>query len=128
MDLNRFRTQLTNDRDRLLTAQKVLEEEQGTSVDGRRTIDADDASPQDPAEIGEQFSGRREVLDELDHLDAELAAVTAALDRLDAGTYGRCMDCGQPIDEERLVARPTARRCTADQRRFEAGGTGLSRR
>lgn len=128
MDLNRYRTQLTNDRERLLAAQKVLEDEQGTSVDGRRTIDADDASPQDPAEIGEQFSGRREVLDELDHLDSELAAVTAALARLDAGTYGRCMDCSEPIDEERLVARPTARRCTADQRRFEAGGPGLSKR
>ncbi len=128
MDLNRYRTQLTNDRERLLNAQKVLEDEQGTSVDGRRTIDDNDALPQDPAEIGEQFSGRREVLDELDHLDAELASVTAALARLDAGTYGRCMDCGQPIDEERLVARPTARRCTADQRRFEAGSTGLSRR
>ena len=128
MDLNRYRTQLTNDRNRLLAAQQVLEDEQGTSVDGRRTIDADDASPQDPAEIGEQFSGRREVLDELDHLDSELASAIAALARLDDGTYGQCMDCGQPIDEERLVARPTARRCTADQRRFEAGGTGLSRR
>lgn len=128
MDLKRHRAQLTDDRERFLAAQKVLEDEQGTSVDGRRAIDLDGASPQDPAEIGEQFSGRREVLDELDHLDAELAAVTAALTRIDAGTYGRCMDCGQPIDEERLVARPTARRCTADQRRFEAGGTGLLRR
>ena len=128
MDLNRHRTQLTEDRGRLLAAQRVLEDEQGTTVDGRRTIDADDASPQDPAEIGEQFSGRREVLDELDHLDAELAAVAAALARIDAGTYGRCMDCGESIDEERLIARPTARRCTADQRRFEAGGTRLSKR
>lgn len=128
MELNRFRTQLSAEKERLLSAQKVLDAEQGTTVDGRRTVDTNDASPQDPAEVSEQFSGRREVLDELEFLDAELAAVTAALGRLDAGTYGRCLDCHALIDEERLVARPSVLRCTADQRRFEAGDTGLSRR
>jgi DnaK suppressor protein len=40
-----------------------------------------------------------------------LAEVDAALARLEAGTYGTCQGCGQPIPEERLEARPTARHC-----------------
>ncbi len=39
----------------------------------------------------------------------ELREVQAALERLDAGTYGVCMKCGEPIDPQRLKALPTAR-------------------
>ncbi|WP_211193139.1 TraR/DksA C4-type zinc finger protein [Actinoplanes sp. TBRC 11911] len=34
-----------------------------------------------------------------------------AVERLDAGDYGVCEVCGNPIPPERLAARPTARRC-----------------
>jgi DnaK suppressor protein len=37
--------------------------------------------------------------------------VADALERLDAGTYGRCQVCGREIDDERLEARPEARTC-----------------
>jgi RNA polymerase-binding protein DksA len=40
-----------------------------------------------------------------------LAEVEAALARLDAGTYGTCERCGEPIAEDRLEARPVARTC-----------------
>ena len=36
-----------------------------------------------------------------------------ALARLDAGGYGVCERCGQPIAPERLEARPGARTCIA---------------
>ncbi len=42
-----------------------------------------------------------------------LAEVDAALDRLEAGTYGTCVVGGEPIDPERLRARPTATTCVA---------------
>jgi DnaK suppressor protein len=42
-----------------------------------------------------------------------------ALQRLDEGTYGICMDCGSPIGEERLKALPFARRCVACQEKAE---------
>ncbi|HWI44036.1 MAG TPA: TraR/DksA C4-type zinc finger protein [Nocardioides sp.] len=41
----------------------------------------------------------------------QLAEVDAALERLDAGTYGVCERCGEAIAEGRLEARPTARLC-----------------
>jgi DnaK suppressor protein len=40
-----------------------------------------------------------------------LAGIDAALGRLDAGTYGMCRDCDQPIALERLHALPFAARC-----------------
>lgn len=39
------------------------------------------------------------------------AEVRSALARLEAGTYGQCERCGQPIAPERLEARPIARTC-----------------
>lgn len=43
----------------------------------------------------------------------------AALARLDAGDYGTCVDCGEPIPERRLLAQPFAVRCLACQERAE---------
>jgi RNA polymerase-binding protein DksA len=50
----------------------------------------------------------------------ELQQVQAALRRLDAGVYGDCADCGEPIAFERLRVRPVAERCAACQSAFEA--------
>jgi len=40
-----------------------------------------------------------------------IAEIDAALGRLDAGTYGVCVRCGQPVGEGRLAARPAAATC-----------------
>jgi DnaK suppressor protein len=42
-----------------------------------------------------------------------LDEVEAALARVDAGTYGECERCGDPIAPARLEARPAAARCVA---------------
>lgn len=48
------------------------------------------------------------------------AQIEAALVRIEAGTYGTCVDCGQAIPDVRLEVRPEAARCIADQEKFEA--------
>ncbi len=45
-----------------------------------------------------------------------LAAIDAAIVRLDAGTYGRCESCGNPVGAERLEALPSAALCIDCQR------------
>jgi RNA polymerase-binding transcription factor DksA len=35
------------------------------------------------------------------------------------GTYGECIECGEPIPAARLEVNPTARRCAACQARHE---------
>lgn len=52
---------------------------------------------------------------------AQREEVRAALGRIDAGTYGRCVDCGGELPDERLDARPEAARCVACQQRREGG-------
>jgi DnaK suppressor protein len=51
-----------------------------------------------------------------DHNHEHLAAIDAALARLDAGTYGRCTSCQREISFERLEARPWAALCIDCQR------------
>ncbi len=46
---------------------------------------------------------------------SELPAVDAALEQLDRGRYGRCVDCDEAIAPRRLAIRPTAIRCTRCQ-------------
>lgn len=45
------------------------------------------------------------------HAVAELEAVRAARERLENGSYGQCLACGEPIELRRLEALPTALRC-----------------
>jgi RNA polymerase-binding protein DksA len=48
-----------------------------------------------------------------------LADIDQALERIDAGTYGTCVVCGDPIPEERLAAVPYATLCVRDKRAQE---------
>jgi len=59
----------------------------------------------------------------------ELREVDAARARLADGTYGVCVDCGEEIADARLIAYPTATRCTECQTAFEKRhGLGTSSR
>ena len=51
-----------------------------------------------------------------DKADKELVLVEAALGRLDDGTFGRCLRCGQEIAAGRLEALPWAAYCIACQK------------
>ena len=46
-----------------------------------------------------------------DHERAQLALVEGSLARLEDGTYGTCLSCGQPIAEARLEAIPWVALC-----------------
>lgn len=54
---------------------------------------------------------RQQVVALLDQARQRLADVDAAVTAAEAGTYGRCENCGRPIGEERLAARPATRTC-----------------
>lgn len=57
---------------------------------------------------------------------AEVRDISTAQARIAAGTYGTCIDCGQPIGRKRLEAYPTAKRCIEDQQRREKLRAGPS--
>ena len=53
------------------------------------------------------------------HLKNQLSEITHALDKFEAGTYGLCDNCGQPIEQARLEARPQASLCLGCKARQE---------
>ena len=57
----------------------------------------------------------------IDHHVEEISGIQAALSRVDSGTYGLCVDCGESIGFQRLQAYPSANRCLECQSKAEAG-------
>jgi DnaK suppressor protein len=87
-----------------------LEREFGQIVAASQADNADDEHDPEGATIAFE---RQHVAALLAQARDHLTAIDQALARLDAGTYGYCERCGQPIAAERLAARPTATRCIA---------------
>lgn len=58
------------------------------------------------------FMARERLADRINRL-------TAALERLNEGTYGQCEVCGRDIERPRLEALPEALRCVQCQQRVE---------
>ena len=75
---------------------------------------------QDAASAASETFEREKDLSILEQLETELAELQAALERVDAGTYGTDEVTGEPIDPARLEALPTAR-TNIDT---ESGGAG----
>ena len=84
---------------------------QGEHPTGRAAID----SPQDPADAGSTLSETDRTEAALDAVQSQRRLVMDALVRIDRGVYGTCADCGKPIPEGRLDARPEAARCVSCQ-------------
>jgi DnaK suppressor protein len=82
---------------------------------------------QDPADIASDTLERAKDLSILIGMEAKIADIERALERLAAGTYGVCEACGQPIGEARLEAWPAARFCRTDQARSERRVAPVSR-
>jgi DnaK suppressor protein len=75
---------------------------------------------QHPADEGtetheQELDETREML-----LADEADRVRQAMERLESGNYGKCVDCGKDIPAARLEAVPESIRCVEDQQRYEA--------
>ena len=75
---------------------------------------------QHPADTATELSDADRQNALLENNDDQRAQVTAALQRIEDGTYGRCVDCGKEIPAARLEVRPEAARCVEDQAKVEA--------
>jgi len=74
------------------------------------------ADPSDRATVEEENLLEQRVRDrERKHL----RKIEAALSRIDKGSYGYCLETGEPIGLNRLLARPTAEYCLEIQEAHE---------
>jgi RNA polymerase-binding transcription factor DksA len=72
--------------------------------------------------VGDEMAARD--IAEAHQLLSELADVEAALGRMQAGTYGECVDCSEGIAPARLRAYPAATRCIGCQGALEKREAG----
>lgn len=95
-----------------IEAEKARVESLIEEVGGGLTDESDSAAAgetDDPASHGTDTFEREKDLSILESLEHELAELEAALERIDAGTYGVDEVTGSPIARERLEAQPAAR-------------------
>jgi len=64
----------------------------------------------------------------IDQRAEELRRFDLAVERLRAGAYGICEDCGKEISAARLKALPSAARCTRCQERCETASPRMEER
>ena len=77
------------------------------------------AEPSDSADLA-LSSYTKEFLYKLSDVErVQIVEVESALNRIDDGSYGECIDCGNPVPPRRLEIVPWACRCTACQELFE---------
>jgi DnaK suppressor protein len=55
-----------------------------------------------------------------------LEQVRAALQRIEDGSYGECIDCGRPIEPARLEAVPWTPYCRPDQEKHDSGSANAA--
>ena len=118
LDVEHFRRLLFERREAVTAAlenlhrenSRSLEEETGELVSGSADQHlADTATETVDREIGNTLE---------EHDERLLGAIDDALARIENGTYGKCVNCGAPIPEERLEAMPWATLCI-DCKRLE---------
>ena len=81
----------------------------------------DAEATQDPADMAAN-AYTKELLMSMSTNDRQLLqSIDTALERIGDGDYGKCANCGQPIQEKRLEAVPWARHCIRCQDMIERG-------
>ena len=117
MDAQHARDRLAEEQERLRGIKADLDEIRAESQeDSLQELSSYD---QHQADVATETFERERDLSILDQVEGELADVENALQRLDAGTYGVCEACGEPIGDDRLEAMPAARFCLKDQAEAE---------
>ena len=110
---------LENYKKRLLLRQQELQtivsqmEQDGRSADGEAT--------QDPADKAANSYTKEFLFSQSNNERHLLQLVEEALERMNGGAYGECVQCGGEMQQKRLDAVPWARHCIPCQEKQEQG-------
>lgn len=109
-------------RRRLLARQAELE--QGTSRFGQDALQSGSAEVQDEMDQVISSEAKTVSMELSSRQFLALQDVQAALERLEAGTYGKCVVCGRPVEPARLRAIPETPFCIEHAKQAEKSETG----
>jgi DnaK suppressor protein len=97
-----------------LTSAKARLEAQLAELEDRLSrLDRDLSEPPDPdsSERAVQMEDDEALEGQAQVVSNDIASVRRALERIEDGSYGQCVKCGEEIAEGRLEARPEAALC-----------------
>ncbi len=116
-----LRTKLEHDRAQVLERMELLR------ADSENAGETREGSPfgKREEEATETFEFEKRLVLE-SSLRATLAEIDHALEKFEAGTYGKCEKCGRIIEQERLEARPQASLCMGCKAQQLRNPTGAS--
>ena len=121
VDTSRFRDLLIDRRRQVANALENLHKENAGSLEDETGELVSGSADQHMADTATE-TVEREIGNTLElHDERLLVAIDAALGRIEAGTYGKCVNCGAQIPEERLEAMPWATLCIDCKRKEERG-------
>ncbi|MDD1477589.1 TraR/DksA C4-type zinc finger protein [Arthrobacter sp. AL08] len=121
IDVERFRVLLQEERRRKLALLPALSKDISSVNAARQDSNVDDEHDPEGATIAFELSQASALLEQSRQ---GLAHIEAALERIEAGTYGVCAVCGEQIAEARLEARAWTPFCI----RHSAGPAGRAGR
>lgn len=117
MDVRAVRQRLERDRDETeRTLGSIRDRLQLAQMESGGELSLAD---QHPADAATETESRELDMAQGRMLEARLKRIGDALGRIDQGTYGRCVVCGERIPDERLEALPDAAYCVKDASREE---------
>lgn len=102
-DLARVRSRLERRRREILEAARRA----ATAVDELRRAEHDP----EPTEVAQSEQLQYDLTQVGEAEQREIGRIDAAIARLEAGAYGVCRTCGEPIDPNRLATLPSALDC-----------------
>jgi RNA polymerase-binding transcription factor DksA len=117
-DLASYRQTLLSLRRRLTGDVSHLADEALRANGGEASSSLSNA-PLHMADLGTDNFEQEFTLSLLQNQEQALEEITAALDRLDRGTFGKCEECQGPIPKARLQALPYTRHCVACARKLQ---------
>jgi RNA polymerase-binding protein DksA len=111
-DLEFFKKKLEKEKNTLETELKSIGHKDPKVAGGWETgpskMQTDNA---DENEVADKLEDFEENIAILGQLETQLKQVNVALDKIKNGSYGMCQICGEPIEQERLLANPSAQTC-----------------
>jgi RNA polymerase-binding protein DksA len=113
-DLAALRQQLTDRQTVLREEVRRIKEEEADTPSQQAHNQNEDAG-----ELGEEHIRHAVRYAEQERDQLELRDIDEAMERMDTGRYGECVDCGVDIPLKRLQAQPAARRCVKCQEAYE---------
>jgi len=118
VDVDQFRDLLQEERRRVLHAIEYLHKENPGSIEEETE---DQTQDNHLAETATATLDREIDYTLEENSEHVLSAIDAALKRIEEGTFGVCVNCRNPISDERLAALPWATTCI-DCKRLEERG------